>query len=77
MCCGSRKNIVVDHIYPISKYPSLSLEFDNLQVLCNDCNQGKSNDDFTDFRPDAPKEEFKIPGISEEKLENLMQKIKH
>lgn len=51
MLCGSDKYIVVDHIKPRSKYPELELDLDNLQVLCNDCNMGKSNDDETDFRP--------------------------
>lgn len=56
MLCGSTEKIVVDHILPISKYPQLRLEFDNLQVLCESCNMGKSNTDYTDFRPGAPVE---------------------
>ena len=56
MCCGvtpaDGKVIVVDHILPVSKYPEKALDQDNLQVLCNDCNMGKSNDDETDFRPE-------------------------
>jgi len=51
MLCGAQEKLVVDHIKPISKYPDLRLNFDNLQILCNDCNQGKSNDDETDWRP--------------------------
>ena len=43
---------MVDHIKPRSRYPALELTLTNLQVLCNDCNMGKSNDDETDFRPD-------------------------
>lgn len=35
--------IHVDHIKPRSKYPALELVFTNLQVLCEDCNIGKSN----------------------------------
>jgi 5-methylcytosine-specific restriction endonuclease McrA len=54
MLCGATKEegakICVDHIKPRGKYPELELEFENLQVLCNDCNMGKSNDDETDFR---------------------------
>ena len=51
MKCGtSKKQIHVDHILPRSKYPSLELEFDNLQVLCKDCNIEKSNKDYTDYR---------------------------
>lgn len=56
MCCGRSKkehNIVihVDHIKPRSKYPHLALDFQNLQLLCEDCNLGKSNIDETDWRP--------------------------
>lgn len=51
MCCGSEQNIVVDHIKPRRFYPALELNLENLQVLCRDCNQGKSFDDETDFRP--------------------------
>lgn len=51
MKCGSTKNIHVDHIYPISKFPELKLSFDNLQVLCSICNIQKSNIDYTDYRP--------------------------
>lgn len=50
-CCGSRKMPMhVDHIKPRSKYPWLELDVDNLQVLCEDCNMGKSNRDATDWR---------------------------
>ena len=40
----------VDHIKPRSKYPELELAFDNLQVLCESCNLGKSNKYEDDFR---------------------------
>jgi len=40
----------VDHIKPKSKWPELALAKDNLQVLCEDCNLGKSNRDDTDWR---------------------------
>lgn len=53
-CCGaSRKDgakLHVDHIKPRSKFPKLELELSNLQVLCEDCNLGKSNKDQTDWR---------------------------
>lgn len=46
-CCGARASdgvrIHVDHIKPRSKYPELQLDITNLQVLCEDCNIGKSN----------------------------------
>lgn len=55
MACGrSYKEhgvvIHVDHIKPRSKYPSLQLVYENLQLLCEDCNIGKSNKDETDWR---------------------------
>jgi hypothetical protein len=54
-CCGataasSGKSMHVDHIKPRSIYPDLALEPSNLQVLCYDCNIGKSNIDETDWR---------------------------
>ena len=56
MMCGrspqTHKVILhVDHIKPRSKHPELSLEFSNLQILCEDCNLGKSNRYDTDWRP--------------------------
>lgn len=51
MCCGSESKIVVDHIKPVRRYPHMSLDLDNLQVLCDDCNRGKSYQDETDWRP--------------------------
>lgn len=58
MMCGRtpkqhRIVVHVDHIKPRSKYPELELEFNNLQVLCEDCNLGKGNRYSTDYRPDA------------------------
>ncbi len=57
-CCGATARddvrIHVDHVKPRSRFPLLELEEDNLQVLCEPCNQGKSNKDATDWRPAAP-----------------------
>lgn len=50
MACGNRDQLQVDHIKPRSKFPSLALNIDNLQVLCFACNLGKSNKDCTDWR---------------------------
>lgn len=54
MACGvSPKQgaiIHVDHIKPRSVFPELSLDFSNLQILCEDCNIGKSNKSKTDWR---------------------------
>jgi 5-methylcytosine-specific restriction endonuclease McrA len=56
-CCGTRPayrhQVHVDHIKPISKFPHLALDEDNLQVLCSECNLGKSNIDYTDWRQAA------------------------
>lgn len=57
MCCGRNHKdhgvvIHVDHIKPRSKHPELSLVFENLQILCEDCNLGKSNLYDTDWRPE-------------------------
>lgn len=55
MCCGATPAggivINVDHIKPRRVRPDLALTFDNLQVLCEPCNHGKSNWDETDWRP--------------------------
>lgn len=53
MLCGvdSRTHkIVVDHIKPRKLHPELELEFNNMQVLCDQCNRGKGRHDDTDWR---------------------------
>ena len=47
---GKKVRLVVDHIKPLSKFWSLRLERSNLQVLCDECNQGKGAWDETDWR---------------------------
>jgi len=53
-CCGASPKtgavMHVDHIKPRKKFPLLALDPDNLQVLCEACNHGKSNWDSTDWR---------------------------
>jgi len=53
-CCGATRVdgavLHVDHIKPRSLYPELQLSLGNLQILCQDCNLGKSNKDDTDWR---------------------------
>jgi len=58
MCCGSTEKIVVDHIKSRRLHPELQLKFENLQVLCDDCNRGKGYTDETDFRPTLPAPEL-------------------
>ena len=59
-CCGRQRSenlhLHVDHIIPKSLKPELSLTISNLQILCSDCNMGKSNIDFTDWREESEKE---------------------
>lgn len=47
MCCGAKPTdgiiLHVDHVKPRSKFPDLELDINNLQILCEDCNLGKSN----------------------------------
>ena len=50
-CCGETEGYIhVDHIKPRSLFPELELDQNNLQVLCEACNIGKSNQDITDWR---------------------------
>lgn len=54
-CCGAspaQGGVVlhVDHVYPRSTHPEMELKLSNLQVLCADCNIGKSNKFMADFR---------------------------
>lgn len=55
MACGITPNLGgvlhVDHIKPRKLYPRLALDVNNLQILCEDCNEGKANWSFQDFRP--------------------------
>lgn len=56
LACGAKPPDIVlhvDHIRPRSKYPELELSLDNLQVLCELCNVGKSNKFEDDLRGHA------------------------
>ena len=54
MCCGASPKtgavVNVDHIKPRKLFPELSLDINNLQILCGACNHGKGNWDMTDWR---------------------------
>jgi hypothetical protein len=59
----------VDHIKPISLHWELRANPDNLQVLCADCNVGKSNKFSDSWNPSAPKNgEFPL---TEEMLKSI------
>lgn len=53
-CCGrgpeDGAKLEVDHIRPVSKFPALRYSLDNLQILCQVCNSGKSDWDMTCWR---------------------------
>lgn len=54
LACGSSPPLVilhVDHIKPRINYPQLTLDPENLQVLCAACNQGKRHYFEDDLRP--------------------------
>lgn len=73
MCCGAAPGmetvggkpirICVDHIQPLSKRWDLRLVRSNLQVLCDECNQGKGAWDESDYRPDEFPEEPEMTPI--------------
>jgi 5-methylcytosine-specific restriction endonuclease McrA len=53
-CCGRTKDddiyLTVDHIKPRRLFPELALDENNLQILCNICNEGKGNLSTQDFK---------------------------
>lgn len=53
-CCGATPQdgvkLNVDHIQPRRLFPNLALSLDNLQILCEDCNEGKGNWNMSDWR---------------------------
>ena len=66
MLCGAVDvEIHVDHIQPRSKAPYLSLTFENLQVLCKDCNFEKSDIHAEDYREKAASEDLDIELLAE------------
>jgi hypothetical protein len=51
MKCGAKdKEMHVDHICPVSKYPAMKWSINNLQLLCKGCNMEKSNVNENDYR---------------------------
>jgi 5-methylcytosine-specific restriction endonuclease McrA len=51
LCCGTNKQLGLDHIRPVSK--GGKTELDNLQLLCKTCNEAK-DDQIIDYRPKQP-----------------------
>jgi len=62
--CGAKPSannsvvLHVDHIKPLRCHPELALDLSNLQVLCEDCNQGKSWFNTMDYRDDDQREKL-------------------
>lgn len=52
-CYRKGVELHVDHIKPVSIHPELRLNPNNLQVLCRECNLGKSNLFMDDLRPNT------------------------
>lgn len=76
-CCGTRGEpsnpLQVDHIFPRSKFPNMALLLSNLQVLCKNCNFGKSNRDLTDWRYAPSRELSVLNSLPAEKRFKLQQ----
>ena len=49
MKCGSKDNLSLDHVVPLSLYGEHSIK--NAQILCLDCNKQKGNRSCADYRP--------------------------
>lgn len=49
VCAGCKNtyfivnNFEIDHKMPLSKFPELAMEINNLQILCSTCNRCKGN----------------------------------
>lgn len=59
VCCGATPQtgavLNVDHIKPRKLFPELSLDINNLQILCSTCNEGKGNWDMTSWQTNSTK----------------------
>lgn len=38
-----RHEVTIDHVLPISKYPEMGCDFNNLKICCLNCNQNKAD----------------------------------
>lgn len=50
VCNRDDTEMHVDHISPRSKHPERELDLNNLQILCKECNLGKSDWDENDLK---------------------------
>lgn len=60
MKCSRKKFLQVDHVKSRSHFPELELNIRNLQILCSNCNQEKSNLNEIDFRSNKQKQLMEI-----------------
>lgn len=68
--CGSKNNLTIDHIIPVSRKGDKSNN--NLQTLCEKCNTWKG-DTIVDFRGEVPLvsfplNKFPVTRLTDEKL---------
>jgi hypothetical protein len=75
-CFATNTQLHVDHIKPVSKFPELKLDFNNLQILCETCNLGKSNVYYHDLRPNIQPSDL-IVEPSKAKYLKVTKKISH
>lgn len=40
--CDSTQNLEIDHIKPVSQFPELAMDLENLQILCSKCHNEKT-----------------------------------
>lgn len=82
MCCGAAPGdgngtiINVDHIKPRRTHPHLALDINNLQILCNVCNHGKSNRHEIDFRPAPVEEAGNLEAYSMQSINEILRSLK-
>jgi hypothetical protein len=51
--CGAKDNLEIDHIKPISQYPELAFDPDNVQILCHKCHAEKSVEENAQIKTTA------------------------
>ncbi len=74
-CCGASPStgavMNVDHIRPRKLFPKLALTFENLQILCGDCNAGKGNWAQTDWRQNLKSTDEPVTNDDEQAVSHL------